>query len=130
VYDGVFVELYFVEKSWVQVSEDDVRKFQGEPEVGTRQSYYGNYRVALRIGNAGGVQVTVNGQNLGALGAEGEVIDRVFETAEAALTTTPGITPTLELTPTLTATSAPLRMTPPPPASATATIMPTSTITQ
>ncbi len=36
-------------------------------------------QVDLRIGNAGGVEVTVNGQKLGTLGAIDEVVDVVFE---------------------------------------------------
>lgn len=114
IYTGVFVELNFIEASWIQVTVDGVRQFQGEMEAGSRRAWYGDYRVELRIGNAGGVEVTVNGQKLGPLGAPGEVVDRVFETAEAALTTTPEITGTLSLSPTVT-------LEPPPP---TATLTP------
>jgi cytoskeletal protein RodZ len=121
VYTGVFVELYFLDKSWLQVAADGVRQFQGELLAGERRSWYGKNSVELRIGNAGGVQVTVNGQNLGTLGAVGEVVDRVFETAGTSLTTTPAVTPTVQRTPTRTAT--PRRTAPPP--SPTAAVTPT-----
>ena len=58
---------------------DDVRQFQGELEADTYRSWYGEERIELRIGNAGAVLVTVNGQALGTLGAVNEVVDRVFE---------------------------------------------------
>jgi cytoskeleton protein RodZ len=79
VYTGIFLELAFVEVSWIQVTVDGVREFQGELEADTYRSWYGEERIELRIGNAGAVWVTVNGQFLGALGEPGEVIDRVFE---------------------------------------------------
>ena len=79
VYTGIFLELAFIDTSWIQVTVDGVREFQGELEADTYRSWYGEERIELRIGNAGAVWVTVNGQFLGALGEEGEVIDRVFE---------------------------------------------------
>ncbi|MBN1656924.1 MAG: helix-turn-helix domain-containing protein [Anaerolineae bacterium] len=79
VYTGIFIELAFTGTSWVQVTVDGVREFQGEMAADTYRSWYGQQRVELRIGNAGVVLVTINGQSLGALGADGEVIDRVFE---------------------------------------------------
>lgn len=110
-YLGIFVELVFTDTSWVQVSVDGVRQFQGELEQGTYRSWYAEERLELRIGNAGAVLVTVNGESLGALGAVGEVIDRVFEkvgegVTEATVTSTPSGTLTITVTPepTLTAT--------------------------
>jgi cytoskeletal protein RodZ len=79
VYTGIFLELVFVDTSWIQVTVDGVREFQGELETDTYRSWYGEERIELRIGNAGVVLVTVNGQSLGALGEPDEVIDRVFE---------------------------------------------------
>jgi cytoskeletal protein RodZ len=118
-YLGIFLELVFTDTSWIQVSVDGVRQFQGELEDGTYRSWYAEERLELRIGNAGAVLVTVNGESLGTLGAVGEVIDRVFEkvdegVAEATFTATPSGTitvtattaPTLTPTPTLSATPA------------------------
>ena len=79
VYTGIFLELAFIDTSWIQVTVDGVREFQGELEADTYRSWYGEERIELRIGNAGAVWVTINGQFLGPLGEEGEVIDRVFE---------------------------------------------------
>jgi cytoskeletal protein RodZ len=132
IYTGIFIELVFTDTSWVQVTVDGVRQFQGELEAGTYRSWYGEERVELRVGNAGAVEITINGQKVGALGAPGEVVDRTFEIVDNEVTEatptraptlapqeltataqapspTPTITPTLTITPaaTLTATASP-----------------------
>ncbi len=155
VYLGIFVELVFTDTSWVQVSTDGVRQFQGELEDGTYRSWYAEERLELRIGNAGAVLVTLNGQSLGTLGAVGEVVDRVFEkvgegVTEATVTPAPSGTVTLTATPeptntptspaeTATATSTaqgsqsptpePDTPTPAAPVSPSATLTPTVTLT-
>jgi cytoskeletal protein RodZ len=115
VYTGIFLELVFTSTSWIQVTVDGVRQFQGELETETYRSWYGEERIELRVGNAGAVLVTINGQALGTLGEPGEVIDRVFEKVgenveEATVTPgptsdgtlEPGETPTVEPSPTPT----------------------------
>ncbi len=123
VYTGIFLELVFSDTSWIQVTVDGVRQFQGELEAETYRSWYGEERVELRIGNAGAVQVTINGENLGTLGGPGEVVDRIFEklgegiaeatftpsvsgtvTVEATAAPAPALTPTLAPTPTVSPT--------------------------
>ncbi len=107
IYTGIFLELVFTDTSWIQISVDGVRQFQGELGAGTYRSWYGEERIELRIGNAGAVEITVNGQRLGKLGGRGEVVDRVFEkvgeqVAEATVTpqSTSALTPTLTVRPT------------------------------
>jgi len=126
VYTGVFLELVFTDTSWIQVTVDNVRQFQGELEAETYRSWYGEERIELRIGNAGAVLVTVNGQSLGTLGGPDEVVDRVFEkvdggVSEATVTSTPTVDQTTE--PTQTPTTRPTAVPP------TATIAPTEPIT-
>jgi hypothetical protein len=121
------------------VTVDDVRQFQGELEAETYRSWYGEERIELRIGNAGAVQVTINGQALGPLGAVGEVVDRVFEKAgddvtEATLTPQPTVDgtgePTASPTPRPTAVPVTPTIVPPTPAvTATPVLTPTSTLT-
>jgi cytoskeletal protein RodZ len=132
VYTGIFLELVFSDTSWIQVTADGVRQFQGELEPPTYRSWYGEKRIELRIGNAGAVLVTVNGQSLGTLGAPGEVIDRIFEVMDGQVTEA---TPTREITGTLTAepTARPTRKptaAPPTPGTPTAApIAPTQPVT-
>ena len=132
VYTGIFLELVFSDTSWIQVTVDGVREFQGELEAETYRSWYGEERIELRIGNAGAVLVTVNGQSLGTLGGPDEVVDRVFEkvdggVAEATVTSTPTVTQTTE--PTETATTRPTAVPPTATIAPTEPIRPTATIT-
>jgi cytoskeleton protein RodZ len=126
IYTGIFLELLFTDTSWVQVTVDGVREFQGELEAGTRRSWYGEERIELRLGNAGGVEVTLNGQKLDPLGGPGEVVDRVFEVVGDEIseaTVTPE--PTVDLT--AVPATATVEDTPVP--SATPEISPTATLT-
>lgn len=75
VYRGVEVQVEIVATSWIQVTVDGVRVFVGTLEPGETRTWEGQESVALRVGNAGGVRVTVNGEPLGLLGAIGEVKD-------------------------------------------------------
>jgi hypothetical protein len=95
------LELVLTDTSWIQVTVDGVRQFQGELEAETYRAWYGEERVELRIGNAGAVLVMINGQNLGTLGEVGDVVERVFEkvgaeVSEATPTRSPTGSPTVE----------------------------------
>jgi len=115
IYEGVFVEVAITQTSWLQVTVDGLREFQGELGTGEYRSWDGEQRVELRIGNAGGVEVTVNGQKLGTLGGIDEVVDIAFEKQGGeAVIVTPSVTPTGTILPTVTPTP---------------TISPTTTIT-
>jgi transcriptional regulator with XRE-family HTH domain len=98
IYTGIFMELNFTGTSWIQVTVDGVRQFQGELTSDTYRSWYGKNRIELRIGNAGAVLVTVNGESLGTLGRSGEVVDRAFERAGEGWAETTPVTPTLRVT--------------------------------
>ena len=138
VYTGIFLELVFTDTSWVQVTVDGVRQFQGELGADTYRSWYGEERIELRLGNAGAVLATVNGEFLGTLGAPGEVIDRVFEKVDDGVseaTFTPEVSGTITVEPTEPAptetTEVPPTLTIAPPISDTASATPelTPTIT-
>jgi len=85
------------ERSWVQILVDDVKSFEGVLKSGDRPNWSGDKRVAIRAGNGGGIEVYVNGQNMGFMGEEGQVVDQVWEKVEevpgAASTETPTPTP-------------------------------------
>jgi cytoskeletal protein RodZ len=138
VYTGIFLELVFSDTSWIQVSTDGVRQFQGELTAGTYRSWYAEERIELRAGNAGVVTATINGQNLGTLGAPGEVVDRAFEKMDNQVfevTATPEITGTVITEPAeggQTPETTPIAPAVPPPSATptlTATLTPTLTPT-
>ncbi len=134
VYTGITIELAFTNRSWVQVTLDGVRAFQGELEAGATLTWTAERQVVLRVGNAGAVNVTINGQNLGTLGEEGEVVDRVFDVLgedvlESTLTPEPtvGGTPQTATPPPAEPTVAPIfPVSPTPPVTSTAPVSPTS----
>ncbi len=82
VYTGVEVELLILERAWLQVHVDGEKVFEGVFDEGTRITWGGKERVAVRCNNAGGVEVTLNGQKLGPLGKRGQVVDREWTTQE------------------------------------------------
>lgn len=133
VYTGIFMELVFTDTSWIQVTVDGVRQFQGELEAGTYRSWYGEEKIELRVGNAGAVEVTINGQKLGTLGGSGEVADQIFEKVGegvAATTATPVGTEVPGALQTATPEVAPtLPLTPPPPTAVITATVPSAVIT-
>lgn len=89
VYGGVTVELAISQPSWIQILADDAKVFEGVLQPGERQSWTGQRRVAIRAGNAGGVEVIVNGLSRGVMGAEGQVVDQIWEKVDNPATLTP-----------------------------------------
>ena len=108
IYTGIFLELSFTGTSWIQVSVDGIRQFQGELQAGTYRSWFGERNIELRIGNAGSVSVTLNGQKLGALGGAKEVVELVFEKAgDTVSSSTPTPSPTVTRKPRASASPTP-----------------------
>ncbi len=79
VYTGVQVELVISQPSWIQILADDEKVFEGVLQAGENRSWSGQQRVAIRVGNGGGVEVFVNGTSRGLMGAEGQVVDQIWE---------------------------------------------------
>jgi cytoskeletal protein RodZ len=90
VYTGVDVELVMLERAWLQVHVDGEKVFEGVFDEGTKITWNGKERVAVRCNNAGGVEVTLNGQKLGPLGQRGQVVDREWTTKEVETTPVTG----------------------------------------
>jgi len=96
---GIEVELNIVEYAWLRVLVDGEEVFAGSLEAGTTRTWRGRESVALRCGNAGGVEATVNGESLGLLGERGQVVD--MEWFADGVTPTP-VTLEVTVTPTVT----------------------------
>ena len=132
-YEGVEVELRIIERAWLRVTVDGQEAFEGTLDAGARRTWHGRERVAMRCDNAGSVEVIVNGELLGLLGAPGQAVEKewlaeVESTPEATLTPTIArATPTATPVPP-TATRLPLTFTPTPvPPTSTPPISPTPT---
>ncbi|MBA3534753.1 MAG: helix-turn-helix domain-containing protein [Ardenticatenales bacterium] len=78
--DGVVVTAQVLSATWVRVVIDA----QNQPAVervlspGETFEWVGTQEVRLRVGNAAGLQISLNGQQIGVLGQAGEVLERLW----------------------------------------------------
>jgi len=66
--------------SWLQVTVDGVEKYKAVLPAGAEKVYRGK-TATIRAGNAGGIDLLVNGKDVGSLGAAGDVVERSFRLA-------------------------------------------------
>lgn len=76
--DGVNVKATFTGDCWILVTADGAEIYEGVIGAGQVMDWKGNESVNVRLGNAGAVEFTMNGQNFGKLGGEGDVVDKTF----------------------------------------------------
>ena len=69
----VRLEITAEEPSWVLVRTDGKYLFSGTLEANQTRTAEASRNLELRLGNAGGVNVTLNGKAIGALGPKGQV---------------------------------------------------------
>ena len=70
---GVSVVLRYTAPSWTLVKLDGKVAFQGTPAASEQRPFSADKAIDVILGNAGGVQLTVNGRQLGAAGQPGAV---------------------------------------------------------
>ncbi|HET7814717.1 MAG TPA: RodZ domain-containing protein [Candidatus Baltobacteraceae bacterium] len=63
--------------SWLRVSVDGSVSIEGTFPAGTHKTFHGS-SAQVRVGNAGGVVITVDGRQVGKLGAAGDVVEKTF----------------------------------------------------
>jgi cytoskeletal protein RodZ len=91
------------QRAWMRVTVDGEIVFEGRLMPGGAYPFAGNERIELRTGNAAGLQVFFNQQDLGVLGFFSEVVERIF-TLQGMQTPTPAVPPTATLAPSETPT--------------------------
>lgn len=72
---GVYVEAIAQADTYLEVTADGERVWVGILRAGERDAWQANEVLALRVGNAGGLRLLVNGVDVGPLGESGQVID-------------------------------------------------------
>jgi cytoskeleton protein RodZ len=77
--EGVRLVLRYLAPSWTVVEVDGKVVFRGTPAANVRRSFSADRLIKLTLGNAGGVQLTVNGHRLGLAGSSGNVLRRSFK---------------------------------------------------
>lgn len=108
VFDSIELRVLITARAWLQATVDDQVAFVGLLEKEQERTWKGNERIRLDMGNAGGVEVTLNGVARGTLGRSGQVarvewvlVDGAIQehdivataTAEALATATPTARP-------------------------------------
>jgi cytoskeletal protein RodZ len=63
--------------SWLRIVVDGNASIEGTFPAGTARTFRGKFAV-VRVGNAGGVQILVDGKPIGPLGKAGDVVERTF----------------------------------------------------
>jgi cytoskeleton protein RodZ len=76
--NGITVTLRATEHVWVQVTSDEAIVFRGVLAPEQDATWSAVQRISVETGNGGGLQATVNGQLLGALGQRGQVARRAW----------------------------------------------------
>lgn len=71
------LDVQVTDTSWLRVSVDGKLVYEGTLRARATKSFAGKI-ADVRVGNAGGVRITVNGRALGPLGHSGDVVERRF----------------------------------------------------
>jgi len=71
------IALVLSQPSWLRVTVDGNVSMEGTFPAGTSKSFHGKTAL-VRIGNAGGVEIYVNGKDVGKLGKPGDVAEHSF----------------------------------------------------
>jgi cytoskeletal protein RodZ len=74
---GRTLEVRLTQVSWIRVAVDGKPLLEGTFPAGTQKAFHGK-SASIRTGNAGGVDVTVNGKDVGAMGKSGDVVEKTF----------------------------------------------------
>jgi cytoskeletal protein RodZ len=83
--DRVVVRLTAKGASWVSVRTGSGKElFEGTLDSGDSKQFTDRRRIRLIVGNAGAIRLTVNGEDVGAPGGQGEVVRVDFEPGDPA----------------------------------------------
>ena len=74
----LLLDLLAREETWLSVSSDGKQVFSGVLGANQTKTIAGKEFAKLRVGNAGGLEVKLNGKPLGALGGRGQVLVVLF----------------------------------------------------
>ncbi|HEY9151891.1 MAG TPA: RodZ domain-containing protein, partial [Anaerolineales bacterium] len=109
---NVELNIIAVERTYMRVIVDGEIQFDGQAVPGTAYPYEAKKQIEVLVGSASGLSITYNGNNLGAMGTFGQVVDNIY-TAQGVVTPTATplpsstITPRFSPTPTRTPSSTP-----------------------
>ncbi|GAB4402013.1 MAG: hypothetical protein OHK003_29110 [Anaerolineales bacterium] len=111
---NVSVSVFALERVFVRVSVDGTTAFEGRMAPRETKLFEADNQVVILTGDGSALRITYNGTDLGLMGGQGEVINRVYlvtgvvtptATIPPTPTNTPVTTPTFTPSPTATATA-------------------------
>jgi cytoskeleton protein RodZ len=76
--EKVYVAVSSKERAWISLVSDGKQVFAGVLQPGEVKTVGGKELARLKVGNAGGIEVTYNGRPIGAVGPRGQVRTVVF----------------------------------------------------
>lgn len=77
-----------VEEAWVRVIIDEGEKVQELLRAGDSRTWEAEESLEIRMGNAGGIELELNGEFLGFLGERGQVVTKTFSWKKEEVKTT------------------------------------------
>lgn len=83
--EQIELALDMLARSWTRVIVDGSLALEAVLEPGEQRTFQATESIALRTGNAAGVQVTINGETLPALGGPGEVVEIVWRLVDGQI---------------------------------------------
>ncbi len=104
---GLELNLSFSARCWLQVTADGTVVYEGVQPAGASQTFAATRELRLRLGDAGAVQATLNGQDLGVQGQPGQVVERSWTREGLSSAPTPSPVPTALPAPTALPTPTP-----------------------
>jgi cytoskeleton protein RodZ len=91
---AVRVGLSADEKTWISISSDGKNVFANALEPHQTKVFEASEKIRLLVGNAGGLEISLNGKPIGPIGPRGQI--RVVELTPAGFQIVPRKSPTLE----------------------------------
>src|SRR2546423_15235098 len=76
--EGRKIAIKVTQRSWLRVIVDGRTLMEGIFDPGIEREFPGR-SASVRVGNAAGVDIWVNGKDVGTLGRQGEVAERTFQ---------------------------------------------------
>lgn len=74
----VVIVAKYTEQCWTAVVADNKQIYEGTPQNGTTMTWEAQKNITITAGNAGGVDITYNGEALGKIGKKGEVLVKTY----------------------------------------------------
>jgi cytoskeleton protein RodZ len=75
---GLIVDARVVDRTWIEVWVDGRSVIAETVQAGFARTFTAEQQVRMRVGNAAGVQVVVNGATQGPLGVRGQAVDAIW----------------------------------------------------